>query len=85
MTNEKNRLTKHCAVCGRKLEITIHPDSSYDGGHYFGKMNIPIGKGENVKIGEHKIGQLKYTVVKGTGKHKKVEYWECDDCYHKED
>jgi hypothetical protein len=44
-------------------------------------MEIPIGKGENVKIGEQKIGKLKYTIVKWTGKHKKVEYWECNKCY----
>jgi len=27
-----------CSICGKELEITVHEDGTYEGGHYFGKI-----------------------------------------------
>jgi hypothetical protein len=37
--NEVKKIERKCAVCGRTLTITIFPDGTYKGGHYFGKIN----------------------------------------------
>jgi hypothetical protein len=45
-------------------------------------MELPVGKGKYVEVGERKICGRKCEVVKWTGKEKKVEYWECEKCCH---
>ena len=35
---EEEEIERLCAVCGKLIKITIKPDLSYDGGHYFGKI-----------------------------------------------
>jgi len=73
---------RKCLVCGKRLKIAVGADHSYTGGHYFGVMELPVGKGKYIELGERKICGRKLEVVKWTGKHKKVEYWECEKCYH---
>lgn len=56
----------------------------YTGGHYFGKMKVPIGKGRWKKVGATTILkpiQKMTDIVEWSGKEKEVEYWECDKCY----
>ncbi len=74
-------LKRSCLVCGKKFRTNIRFDRSYDNGHYFGKMKVPIGKGEHKKVGKFKMGRKIYDVVKWTGKEKEVEYWECNSCF----
>ena len=33
-------LIRYCTVCGKKLTITVHPNKTYKGGHFFGKIEI---------------------------------------------
>lgn len=79
---KKSILLRKCLICGKRLRITLYPDRYYRGGHYFNKLKIPIGKGKYKKVGIFKFGGRSYPVVKWTGNERKVEYWECDHCYH---
>ena len=72
---------RKCSVCGKKMRINVKKGGKYDNGNYFGKMNIPVGKGEYKKTGTFKLGKDKHDVVKWTGKEKEVEYWECNECF----
>ena len=78
----QDKLQRDCRVCGKELNITVYQDHSYEGGHYFGRVKIPIGEGENVKVDTLKLGENEYDVVEWTGEHEEFEYWECDDCYN---
>ncbi len=61
---------RKCTVCGKRK-----------GTNYFGRLQIPTGKGKYKKVGESIMGPLgKVKIVKWTGKHKYIEYWECDRC-----
>jgi len=64
----ENKKKSKCSICGEK-----------EGTHYFGEINVPIGKGEYVEIGDTCLG---CPVVEWTGKKQKFEYWECDDCFN---
>jgi hypothetical protein len=80
----KDTITRKCVVCGKNFEITLLENSKYEGGHYFGKIEIPIGEGEHKVIGQSDIlgKDKKVDVVEWTGESKEIEYWECDDCYY---
>lgn len=78
-----NRLKRTCAVCGKEIKVNIYKDRSYRGGHYFGKMEIPIRKGKYKKVGSTILCNEKVDVVDWTGEKKEVEYWECSECYWK--
>ncbi len=28
-------IKRMCVICGKELEIIVHPDKSYEGGHFF--------------------------------------------------
>lgn len=76
------RIIRKCVSCGKKISINIlNKKGHYDKGHYFGKMKIPVGKGEYKKIKTDKLFNKKVDVVEWTGRKKEVEYWECNDCY----
>lgn len=75
------KITRKCVVCGKKLSARIYLDGHYNNGHYFGKMKLPIGKGEHRQVGKMKLGRSNIPVVKWTGKEKEVEYWECNKCF----
>ncbi|MCK4266480.1 MAG: hypothetical protein KAX31_04305 [Thermoplasmata archaeon] len=75
-------IEKECIVCGTKLSIKLFKDGTHKGGYYFGKLEIDIGEGEHVKVGECDLGDWIVDVVDWTGETKKVEYWECDKCYY---
>ncbi|MFO8051873.1 MAG: hypothetical protein R6V01_09285 [Thermoplasmatota archaeon] len=45
-------------------------------------MKLPVGQGDNKKVGTMDLDGLKADVVKWTGDHEKIEYWECYDCFH---
>lgn len=77
----KRRMVRKCLVCGNKIKIKLDEKRHYDNGHYFGKMELPVGKGEYKKIGTSKIFGKKIDVAEWTGKKEKVEYWECNECY----
>lgn len=74
-------IKRRCVICGKFLEIKVGKKGHYNKGHYFGRMKLPVGKGTYKKIGETKIGNKKFGVVKWTGREKKIEYWECDKCF----
>lgn len=80
-------IARNCFVCGSRLTIRINEDKTYEGGHYFGKMRLPIGKGKYKKVGTFKLAEdgESSDVVKWTGKRKKVEYWECEKCFAEEE
>ena len=78
-------IIRKCIVCGKRLRITVEPNGHYSGGYYFGVVEFPIGKGEHKKIGTTKIFDKKIEVVEWTGRHEKIEYWECDACFNEED
>lgn len=73
-----------CIVCGKELEITLFENGEYSGGHYFGKMELPVGEGENRILGKKDIGGMEVEVFEWTGDHEEMEYWECDDCFNEE-
>lgn len=79
MTREKRTIERDCMECGKKIEITIYEDDTYEGGQYFGEFTVPEegSEGEYEKTGEWEG----YDVVKWTGEKESHEYWECDDCY----
>jgi len=44
-TNTKSTiLDRHCVVCGKKIVIKVYPSKKYQGGHYFGKVDLENGK-----------------------------------------
>lgn len=73
-------MKRRCAVCGRNISIVLQ-GKKYSSGHYFGKIKLPVGKGEHKKVGVYGYGKHKFDVVKWTGKHKEFEYWECNKCF----
>jgi len=77
-------IDRKCVVCGRSLKITLKDNGEYSGGHYFGKIEIPIGEGENKKVGTSNLLGMEVDVVEWTGDYREEEYWECDDCFHEE-
>jgi len=34
--NINKTITRNCSICSAELQVTLHPDKSYEGGHYFG-------------------------------------------------
>tara|TARA_Y100000034_G_C6894699_1_gene412284 strand:+ start:867 stop:1256 length:390 start_codon:yes stop_codon:yes gene_type:complete len=81
MTKSKRTISRKCVVCGKRIKIIVYKDGHYNNGHYFNKLKIPIGKGQNKKVGTTKVLGKTIDVVKWTGKEKEVEYWECNKCY----
>lgn len=81
---KKDKITRNCVVCGKELNIILLKNRKYTGGHYFGKIEIPIGEGEHKVIGQSDIlgKDKKVDVVDWIGESKEVEYWEFDDCYY---
>jgi len=76
------KIRRECVVCGKRIYVTVYEDGYYRGGHFFGKIGLPIeGTGEYKKVGTSKILGDKIDVVEWTGKEKKMEYWECNACY----
>lgn len=80
-TNNPRKIKRTCAVCGKRITVTIYQDGHHRDGYYFKTIKLPIGKGEYKKTGSVKLGKNKYDVVKWTGKEKEVEYWECKTCF----
>ncbi len=81
-TGKRKTIRRKCVVCGKLFGTQIWPDGHYHGGHYFGKMKIPVGKGEHKKVGTARLDENRYDVVKWTGKERTTEYWECDTCFN---
>ena len=69
------RIKRKCLVCGTKINIVLR-GRIYNSGHYFGKIKLPLKPGEYKKIGSTKVGRTMVDVVKWTGKHEKIGYWE---------
>ena len=69
------------------MEIIIHTDLSYEGGHYFGKMDIPLDSSQYRIIGEDVdlFPGKKIPIFEWTCECETMEYWECNNCYYKED
>lgn len=40
MNVQTEKLIRNCVVCGKRIVITLYPDKTYKGGHFFGKLNI---------------------------------------------
>ncbi|MGA1820094.1 MAG: hypothetical protein ACMUHU_03695 [Thermoplasmatota archaeon] len=77
-------IERKCIVCGKKLSIQLKDNGEYSGGHYFGKIEIPVGPGEYRKVGRSKLLDMDFGVVEWTGEYLEEEYWECDACFHDE-
>lgn len=77
----KKSIKRTCLVCGGKISIKLFQSKQYRGGHYFGKVSLPVGKGDYRKVGKFRLGGKAYPVVKWAGKEKRVEYWECNACF----
>ena len=77
-------IIRKCVVCGKELKIKIFENSKYEGGHYFGTFDFPIGEGENKIIGEKDVfgNGEKVKIVEWNGESEEVEYWECEECYN---
>ena len=73
------KINRKCVVCGRTLQILLDPRNRYKGGHYFGRMKIYK---KHKETGKYSVfGKIKFPIVKGIGKSKEFEYWECEKCY----
>jgi hypothetical protein len=35
---ESKKLNKKCACCGQAIDVTLFPDKTYEGGHFFCKL-----------------------------------------------
>lgn len=79
MSGENRTIQRDCLVCGTTIEVTVTEDGTYDGGHYFGEVTVPVDgtDGEYEKIAERDG----HDVVQWTGKEETYEYWECEDCF----
>jgi len=71
---------RKCVTCGKRLRIKVFKDKKYEGGVYFGKLEIPDYNSKCKVVGKSKIGSLV-----DYERYKKVEYWECYDCAKKEE
>jgi len=78
-------MIRKCNICGRRLNIILNRDKTYEGGHYFGKVDVNEGNGDYVKIRTSKFLGKKTNIVRWTGKTRKAEYWECDKCFNAPD
>ena len=72
-------IKRKCVVCGKNLAISLNK-KEYSGGNYYGRLNLPVGRGKWVKIKPNKLFEKETHIVRWTGKEKEVEYWECDSC-----
>jgi len=77
-------LKRNCVICGKRLLIKVDKKKKYAGGHYFGKMKVPIGKGKYIKVGNSNILGKRTKIVRWDGKEEEFEYWECDKCFSAE-
>lgn len=80
-------ITRKCAVCGKRIQITVHGNSTYEGGHFFGRVEVPSDPSQYEIVGEdHNIIPGKVVpIFEWTGDCKAFEYWECDECYNEPD
>lgn len=74
-------LDRTCTVCADELEITSFPDDSYEGGHYFGEMQVPTEDAEIVDERTEELEGVGEITVVEYSEYDSFEYWECDDCY----
>jgi len=80
----KRNIFRNCSICGKKVKIRHYVDGGFFGNiYYYGILDAPIeGTGEYKNVGTCDVGPLgKVPVSKWTGKTKKFEYWECEDCF----
>jgi hypothetical protein len=86
----KKAVQKSCAVCGKKILVSIYKKplrngSRYRNGHYFGK--IPFHRKKDLEKAAKNtkkvtIGGFAFEVFKKDPRpYKYVEYWECPQCY----
>lgn len=79
---KKEQILRRCIVCGKDLKILVDEKGEYTGGHYFGRVEFPVGDGENISLGKTNILDFEMEVVDWTGDHEEVEYWECEECFN---
>ena len=58
-------IKRRCSVCGRTIEVKVHDDGTYEGGHYFG----------NLASAMKELGMYDPNVA-----DEEYEYWECLEC-----
>lgn len=82
-SDEPKTITRPCrepAGCGGSISITVDPDGSYDGGHYFGMISIPtenaVVEGEYMKPDEwfDSLHQTRWS------EERNVEFWMHESC-----
>jgi len=75
------KIKRECLICGKKIIVNLMKNGNYSGGHYFGKIGTRlIGSGKVLKYA--KIGKHKYPVVDMKLGGRKIEYWECNECFN---
>ena len=79
-----SEIERKCIVCGNQLKIRLMENREYSGAHYFGRIEVPVGEGENKIIGKTRIMDLEMRIFEWTGEYIEEEYWECDKCFQKE-
>lgn len=80
------RITRHCVVCGKDINIIMYKDGKYRNGHYFGKIPLYTEKAWNEarRAGTHEVkmsGSIWKVMNKDPKPYKYAEYWECSKCY----
>ena len=90
------KVTRECLVCGKELTITLDDDGNFEGGYFFGIINLRIGDWTISKLVDgkfkryipyykilyFKLRDLKRLILK---QYKEIEYWECEECYNDEE
>ncbi len=50
-----SEIMRKCIICGRNLRIELHESGEYTGDHFFRKVRIPVGDGENRSLAPHSL------------------------------
>ena len=77
----KDKFERFCVVCGKKFTVTRYSDNTYDGGYYFGDININSSKTSKYFY-DLKGKKIKNKDYNSKAKKVMVEYWECDKCFN---
>jgi len=71
MTTE---LIRKCLACGKTIFVKLHSDGTYEGGHYFGIIEVPKSEvKEEYRNHPNYRGEDSENVY--------FEFWECQDCF----
>lgn len=52
MSEKVRMINRKCLICGKEITVKVYPDGSYEGGHYFGDIELDGKKIEYWECGE---------------------------------